>query len=107
MLYELRFYQAATGKMDALHARFRDHTVPLFERHGIEVVGFWVPEHDQGQLVYLLRFPDREAMQRAWDGFKNDPEWQATKAESEQDGPLVTKQDSWVMQPTEYSSPLG
>ena len=107
MIYELRFYHAIPGRVEALHARFRDHTLRLFQRHGIEVVGFWVPDHDEAQLVYLLRFADRDAMQRAWGGFKNDPEWQARKAESERDGALVAKQESWVMEATDYSPGLS
>ena len=107
MIYELRFYRAAAGKMDALHDRFRDHALPLFARHGVEVVGFWVPEHDPEQLVYLVRFRDAEARERAWNGFRNDPEWQSAKADSERDGALVEKQDHWVMEPTDYSPMSG
>jgi hypothetical protein len=43
-VYELRVYYAAEGKLDALHARFRDHTMKIFENHGMKNVGYFVPE---------------------------------------------------------------
>lgn len=107
MIYELRTYYAAPGKMDALNARFRDHTIGLFERHGIEVVGFWVPDDEPETLVYMLRFRDREAMKAAWDAFRGDADWQRVKAESETDGSLVARLTSQVLVPTDYSRPLN
>jgi hypothetical protein len=105
-VFELRTYHAAPGKMEALHARFRDHTLKLFEKHGMTVVGFWSPaDSDEAQktLVYLLAFPSREAADKSWKEFRDDPEWQAAKAESEKDGKLVDKVDPVFLNPTDYS----
>src|SRR5437588_432728 len=91
-VFELRTYHAAPGKMQALHARFRDHTCRLFKKHGMEIVGFWSPtdpKQAEEVMVYLLAYPSREAADRAWKEFRDDPEWKAAKETSEKDGTLV------------------
>src|SRR5437763_10709436 len=88
-VFELRTYHAAPGKMAALHARFRDHTCKLFEKHGMTLIGFWSPidkTEAEEVLVYLLAFPSKEAADKAWKEFQADPDWQKAKAESEKDG---------------------
>ncbi len=105
-VFELRTYHAAPGKMEALHARFRDHTNKLFRKHGMTIVGFWVPakpEEAQKTLVYLLAFPSKEAADRSWKAFRDDPEWKAARAESEKNGRLVDKVESVYLSPTDYS----
>jgi hypothetical protein len=106
-VFELRTYHATPGRLDALQDRIRDHTLPLFARHGFTVIGFWTPidAHGQpaGQLVYLLAFEDRAAAGRAWAAFEQDPAWRSALAESEHDGPLATI-DSVYMTPTQYSA---
>ncbi|TDC46172.1 NIPSNAP family protein [Actinomadura sp. KC345] len=89
MIYELREYTAAPGGAEALHARFADHTLALFERLGMEVAGFWSDLDDPGRILYLLRFPDEEARRAAWAAFQADPEWRRVKAESEAGGAIV------------------
>jgi hypothetical protein len=72
--FELRTYYAAPGKLDALQARFRDHTVKLFEKHGMENIGYWLPlTNTENKLVYLLAFPSREAREKSWKEFSADP----------------------------------
>ena len=106
MIYELRTYWAPPGKLDALNTRFRTLTLDLFARHQMRVVGFWMPEPataESGDLVYVLAFPDRAALETAWANFRADPEWQAGRAASEANGSLVSKVISTVMQATDYS----
>ena len=106
MIYELRTYWAAPGKLDALHQRFRSLTLGVFARHQMQVVAFWTPQpsdENSGDLVYLLAFPSLEALERAWAAFRADPEWQAGKAASETDGALTTKVTSQPLIPTDYS----
>ena len=106
MIYELRIYWAAPGKIEALHNRFKNVTLKVFERHHMEVVGFWTPEQttpESGDLVYIMRFPDQAAMQAAWDAFRADPEWIEGRAASEINGPLVSRLTSQVLNPTSYS----
>jgi hypothetical protein len=105
-VFEMRTYTAADGKLDALHARFRDHTNKLFAKHGIELVGYWVPtdgEKSKNTLIYILAYPSREAATKAWKEFQADPDWQKAKGESEKDGKLVVKVESVYMSPTDYS----
>lgn len=102
--YELRTYHAAEGKLEALHSRFRDHTLALFEKHGMKNLAYWVPEPNEGQtLLYLLAYPDKEARETSWKAFLADPAWQAAKAESEKDGKLVASIESLFLVPTDYS----
>jgi len=106
-VFELRTYHAAPGKMEALHARFRDHTCKLFEKHGMTIVGFWSPTKPgeaEKTLVYLLAFPSKEAADKSWKDFQNDPEWKTAKAASEKDGKLVARVESVYMKPTDYSA---
>jgi hypothetical protein len=108
-VYELRTYYAAEGKLEALHARFRNHTSKLFEKHGMTIVGYWVPiEQTTGAatgntLVYILSYPSLDARKKAWDDFGKDPDWIAVKSESEKNGKLVDKVDSVFLAPTDYS----
>ncbi len=92
MIYELREYVAAPRAADRLHARFSEHTLDLFRRHGLDVRGIWSDPDDARRIVYLLRFADEQARDTAWAAFMNDPEWQAVKAASETDGPLLAEQ---------------
>jgi hypothetical protein len=105
-VYELRTYKASPGKLDAVHARFRDHTCPIFKKHGIEIVGAWTPttgDEAKDTLIYIVVFPSVEAQQKAWKEFHDDPEWIKAKAESEKDGVLVKSHESKNLQATDYS----
>jgi len=105
-VFELRTYTSPPGKMKALHARFRDHTNKLFEKHGMTIIGFWNPvdpEKAEQTLIYLLAFPSKEAAAKSWQAFRDDPEWKAAKEASEQDGKLVDKVESVYLSPTDYS----
>jgi len=101
--FELRTYTVAPGKFDALHTRFREHATKLFKKHGMTVVGFWVPQDKPDTLVYILAHPSRQAADAAWQAFRADPDWIAAKAASEKDGSLTTKIESVFMTPTDYS----
>lgn len=103
-LFELRVYFAAPGKLDDLNARFRNHTTALFEKHGMENIGYWVPVDNQSnKLVYILAYPSREAREASWKAFSADPEWKKVVKESEANGKLVSKVDSTFMKATDYS----
>ncbi|MGE0501947.1 MAG: NIPSNAP family protein [Rhizobiaceae bacterium] len=87
-LYELRHYVPAEGRSDALRKRFEDVTFGLFERHGFDVMEFWI-EPRSGDFWYLLRWSDDDARKAAWKAFLEDEEWRAAFAASERDGPLA------------------
>jgi NIPSNAP len=104
--FELRTYTAAEGKLDALNRRFREHTDRLFRKHGIEPIGYWIPDDpvkSQNTLVYLLAYPSREARDRAWVEFQADPQWQRVLRDSEVEGRLVTRVESIFLKATDYS----
>ena len=105
--YELRTYTAAPGKLEELHARFRNHTTKLFKKHGIANIGYWTPiENPDNKLIYIVAFPSREAREAMWKAFGDDPEWKAAYQESEKNGTLVTKVESVLLQTTDYSPNL-
>jgi len=106
-VYELRTYTAADGRLDAVNARFRDHTRRIFERHNMKSVGYWVPIEGPAAgttLIYLLEHQSREEARANWAAFSADPEWQKVKAESEAAGRIVAKVDSVFLTPTDYSA---
>jgi len=105
-VYELRTYTCFEGKLDALKARFRDHTIRIFKKHDMQSVGYWVPEdpeRSKNTLVYILVHPSREAADKNWAAFQADPEWKKVAAESEANGKIVQKVDRVFMDPTEFS----
>ncbi len=105
-VYELRIYHAATGKLDSLVARFRDHTDKLFAKHGMKSVAYWtaLDEHVKSStFFYILEHPSREAAATNWKAFQDDPEWQTVKAKSEENGKLVEKVDSTYLTLTDWS----
>jgi hypothetical protein len=105
-VYELRTYTCYDGKLEALKARFRDHTIAIFKRHGMESIGYWVPqdpEKSKNTLIYILAHPSLEAAKKNWAAFQADPEWVKARAASEVAGPIVQKTESVYMDPTEFS----
>jgi len=107
-VFELRTYTANEGKLGELQARFRNHVMKLFEKHGMTNVGYWSPQDEplsKNTLVYILAHPSRQAAKASWAAFQNDPEWKKVKAESEANGALVTPDNikSFYMSPTEFS----
>jgi hypothetical protein len=106
-VYELRMYHVNPGKMDALKARFGDHTDAIFKRHNMKSIGYWQPEDvpsSQNLFVYILEHPSRQEGKKNWDAFHDDPEWNKVKGESEKNGPLTDKIDSYFMDPTSFSA---
>jgi len=102
--FELRTYYAAPGRLDALQARFREHTCELFEKHGMSNLGYWTPlENPDNKLIYLLAYPSREARDQAWTNFAADPEWQAAAKASETNGKLAIKVESVFLRATDFS----
>jgi hypothetical protein len=106
-VYELRTYTAADGKLDALKARFKNDTIRIFKKHGMESVGYFVPQDpdkSRNTLVYILKHPSREEGEKHWTDFQNDPEWKKVSAESEANGKLVLKVERVWLDPTEFSA---
>ena len=102
-VFEMRTYYCHPGRLEALNKRFREHTNRLFVKHGMELVGYWMPIDKPDVLVYVLAYPSREAAAKAWAGFRTDAEWNTARKASEADGPIVQKVESVYMSPTDYS----
>ena len=108
-VYELRVYHAAPGKLGELLKRFREHTIKLFERHGITSVAYWTPVEEPQKsdtLIYILRHPSREQAAANWKAFQDDAEWKSVHEKSEVNGKLVEKVDSTFLVLTDFSPPL-
>jgi hypothetical protein len=103
MIYEYRSYEAVPGRLDDVDARFRDLTIKIFERLGIQTAGFWTAA-DPDRLVYLLKWTDTAERDVKWKQFLADGEWKAGKAASEANGPIVTGNHSEYWTPTSYSA---
>ena len=105
-VYELRTYTAPEGKLGNLNARFRDHTIRIFNKHGMKSVLYMTPQdapNSQNTLIYILEHPSREAAKKAWAHFQADEEWKKVSAESQVDGRIVSKVESIFGDPTDYS----
>ena len=105
-VYELRTYTAPEGKLGELNARFRDHTIRIFNKHGMKSVLYMTPQDapdSANTLIYVLEHPNREAAKKAWADFQADPEWVKVSADSQVNGRIVTKVVSVFADPTDYS----
>ena len=92
--------------MGSLLSRFEDHTIAIFNKHGMHSVGYFTPTDEplKGKsLTYIISHASREQADENWKAFNADPEWQKVKAASEANGKLVEKVDREFMQPTSFS----
>lgn len=105
-LFELRTYTTHPGKLPALHARFRDHTMKLFAKHGMKNIAYWTPTDEKlakNTLVYVVSHANADAAKKSWKGFGSDPAWQAAYKASIEDGKLVKHIERVYMTPTDFS----
>jgi hypothetical protein len=102
-VYELRTYTTLAGRLPALNKRFAEHTLKLFEKHGMKNEMYWVPTDEDNKLIYVVSHDSREAADRNWKGFQADPDWQKARAESEKDGKIVEKVERVWMKLADYS----
>jgi len=105
-VFELRTYTAPDGKLGDLHTRFRDHTMRIFNKHGMKSVIYLSPQDapdSANTLIYVLEHPSREAAKKAWADFQADPEWVKVAADSQVNGRIVSKVVSVFADPTDYS----
>lgn len=105
-VYELRTYTTHPGKLDTLHARFRNHTIKLFEKHGMTNLMYWVPQDEprkSNTLIYVVKHKSRQAAEASWKAFREDPAWIKVKTETEAPGPIVQKVESVFMDLAPYS----
>ena len=105
-VFEIRTYHTFPGRLDALHKRFREHTMKVFEKHGMSNVGYWVPQDNpahENTLIYVISHASREQAKANWAAFSADPEWQKVSEESQKDGKIVEKVDSVFVDATDYS----
>jgi hypothetical protein len=106
MIYELRIYHCIPGRLPALLKRFENHTLRIWEKHGIRQAGFWTtlvgPSNQT--LTYLLAWDSLADRQKNWTAFVTDPEWIAAKTDSEKDGEIVAHIESSLLSPTSFSS---
>lgn len=105
-VFELRTYKATSGNLDKLLARFRDHTMRIFEKHGMTNIGYWIPTDETESadtLVYLLSHESQEAATASWRAFSQDPEWQKVNADSNANGPILDNVQRKFMSATDFS----
>lgn len=103
VVYELRTYTTNEGRLPALHKRFREHTMKIFEKHGMKNVAYWVPTETKDTLVYVIAHKSLKAAEASWAGFRDDPEWKAAYQASIVDGKIVKKVDKQFLTATDYS----
>lgn len=106
MIYELRIYNCLPGRMPKLLARFQNHTLKIWEKHGIRQAGFFTTAigPSNNDLTYLLAWESMAEREAKWVAFQQDPDWNAARSESEADGPIVANIASSFLAPTAFSS---
>ncbi len=106
MIYELRVYRAVPGQMPKLTARFRDHTVGIWEKHGIRPLGFWTTlvGESNNELTYILQWDSLADRETRWTAFVNDAAWHRVREDTERDGPLVATIANQLLTPTDFSA---
>ena len=105
-VYELRTYHCFPGKLPDLEKRFREHTMTIFDRHGMHSVGYWTFENESlkdDTLIYMISHESREQAKKNWTEFGADPEWKKVQADSEAKGKIVAKVDTEFLDPTDFS----
>jgi len=107
LIYEIRVYEAAEGKAQAMRSRFKQHVVPRLPQHGIELLGVFEAPTEDGRLTYLTRFKSEDDRTKAWAAFGADGEWRDIKAASEVNGPLLKNQTVSVLSPAVAGLLLG
>ena len=105
-VFEVRTYTAPEGKLQDLHKRFRDHTLRIFKKHGMESVIYLAPQDaplKDNTLIYIISHASREQAKKNWADFQADPEWKKVADESQVNGRIVSKVDSVFGDATDYS----
>ena len=102
-VFEVRTYIASAGKFEDLQARFRDHTIRIFARHGMKSIAYWIPTDQRNTLVYIIQHESRDAAARNWKAFMSDPEWVKVAAASNANGNLVARVDTYFATAADYS----
>jgi hypothetical protein len=77
----------------------------LFEKHGMQNVGYWIPVERPNTLIYIIAHRNRDAIATGWRAFGTDPEWQEVARSSTKDGPILIEGgiESQFMTATDYS----
>ena len=105
-VFEIRTYHTFPGRLEALHKRFREHTMKIFEKHGMTNVAYWIPQDSparESTLIYVISHASREAAKANWAAFIADPEWKKVSEASQVDGKIVERVESVFMDATDYS----
>ena len=108
-VFEIRTYYTFPGRLDALHKRFREHTMKMFEKHGMSNVAYWTPQDNPAKdntLIYVISHASEDTAKKSWDAFRADPDWHKARDASEADGKIVAKVESVFMTKADYS-PAG
>ena len=105
-VFEIRTYTTPPGKLEALKARFRDHTIKVFDKYDMKSIGYWVPQDaplKDNTLIYIISHANRDQAKKNWADFSADEEWKKVSTESQVNGRIVTKVESVFADATDYS----
>ena len=106
-VFELRTYTTKPGRLDAVNVLLANHAIPLFERHGMTNIGYFVPQDAplaENTVIFILAHDNRKAADASWAAFRADPDWQKASDASKSDGAIVDKVESVFMDATDYST---
>ena len=105
MIYELRVYHCLRARLPALLERFNTITCRLFEKHGIEQVGFWTVEDETASdLVYMLKWNSVAESEEKWASFRVDPEWVEARTKQTEADRMIASITARMLTPTAFSA---
>ena len=105
--FELRIYSISPGKLAAFRNRWRDHSIPIYRRHHLDCLGWWVAatpdSNGQDRFVCLMAGESVASIQASITAFHQDPEWIGIEKETEAQGPLRSDLTIHRWTPTSFS----
>ena len=106
MIYELRIYDCLPGRLPALLRRFADHTLGIWDKHGIRQAGFFTTAvgENSNRLTYFIAWESLAEREAKWGAFVVDPTWHKVRDDSERDGQIIANVSSQFLAPTAFSS---
>lgn len=105
-IIQLRIYEVSPGLKEVFYSRFMKHAMRIMKRYNFKFLGMWESKSIVDfEFVYLLKWLNKETLERQWQLFLADPEWIAIKAKTvDETGEPVQKVTSRVLDNVPYIS---
>jgi hypothetical protein len=101
MIVDVRTYTLVPRKMATYLELFEKHGLPVMQRHGLELMGYYMSQIGPlNQVVHLWRYDSLADMEKKRAARDGDPAWGEYLSRTEG---MVLAQEDKVMRPTSFS----